>query len=68
MYDYNLTELAHSFSKHATRHPSTWGQLRAGFWTVGKGSYSGDWKSMQASNEAFRDAGNRWMGSLTFVL
>lgn len=26
-YDRNLTEVAHSFSKHAGRHPETWGKL-----------------------------------------
>ena len=28
VYDQNLTVLAHSFSKHAGRHPETWGELK----------------------------------------
>lgn len=27
-YDQNLTQVAHSFSKHAGRHPETWGKLQ----------------------------------------
>jgi hypothetical protein len=35
--------------------------FRATLWAIGIGSPSSDWRAFQASNEAFRNASDRWM-------